>query len=411
MTPMQRLDVQPWMVTRATRSLLAALRAGGGEVRFVGGCVRNAVLAVPVEDIDLATSLLPEEVVRALTAAGLASVPTGLAHGTVTAIVDGQSYEITTLRRDVETDGRHAVVAFTRDWQADAARRDFTLNALYADEEGHLFDYVGGLNDLQARHVRFVGEPARRLAEDYLRALRFYRFSAWYGTPPYDAAGRAACAAAARSLDRLSGERVRRELLALLAAPSPITAMDDMLADGVLRYWLPEATGTTRDLGHLVEIERSIAAADRLRRLAALIADRTDVGACADRLRLSRAEADRLGAMLAEACDGDIDGGPRGWRRAIHRVGRAAFVDRLLLVAARRGLGWEKAYELATTWRDPKFPVRGADVLARGVPAGSAVGEILTAVEDWWVDGDFTADRAACLDRLAQEVRRRKLAC
>jgi poly(A) polymerase len=409
----QNVPIRPWMRAPATRAVLGALRAAGGEVRFVGGCVRDAILGHPVEDIDLATTLRPEATQRALEVAGLKAVPTGIEHGTITAVSRGRPYEITTLRHDVETDGRHAVVAYTDDWAADAERRDFTLNALYCDETGEVIDYVGGLADLERHVVRFVGDPRARIAEDVLRVLRFFRFSAWYGRPPYDGAGLAACGEAAALLRGLSAERVRKEALRLLEAPDPVPALSAAHERGLFSHWVPEAHGTTV-LAVLVRFETTIATVDGLRRLAALLRPNADADVIAERLKLSRREASRLAAMLAVRDAVDLDGGPRAWRRSIHAFGNALFIDRLLLQVACDGAEtkpWREAHALAVAWKAPRLPVGGNDVLALGVPSGMAVGELIRGVERWWIDGDFQADRDACLAFLEREVRARGRAC
>ena len=262
----ERIAPQPWMTEAATASVLGAL---GGTARFVGGCVRDALLGRAIVDIDIATPLLPEEVMRRLEAAGIKAVPTGLDHGTVTAVAPPRRFEVTTLRRDVETDGRHARVAFTDDWAADASRRDFTMNALFLDAEGRVFDPMGGLPDLHAGRVRFVGDPATRIREDVLRILRFYRFQAHYGRGEADPPARADCRALAPLLPSLSGERVAAELLKLLAAPDPMPTLRLMAADGVLAMLLPEARRLAR-LAALIPLE---GIGDPLRRLAALLDD------------------------------------------------------------------------------------------------------------------------------------------
>ena len=414
---LHRIAVQPWMRDRATQNVLAALRASGGAVRFVGGCVRNSILGTPVGDIDLATTLHPQDVVRALEAAGLKAVPTGLTHGTVTAVADGRPFEITTLRRDVETDGRHAVVAFTDDWALDAQRRDFTLNALFAEDDGLVLDHVGGFEDLAQRRVRFVGDAGQRIREDYLRVLRFFRFSAWYAALPYDREGLTACAAAAAGLQRLSGERVRKELMALLAAAEPTPAVREMIDAGVLAHWLVE-TQDSATLATLVTIERDLGAGDALRRLAALLPDGADVTVVAERLRLSADERERLAAMLAQVADAELQAPPAAWRRAIYRQGAQGFIDHVLLHAARErtaaasnASSLQAAADLAARWTPPDFPLRGADVLALGLSPGAMVGSLLHEIEAWWIGGDFAAGRAECLAALERAVEARGPAC
>src|SRR5438874_6231915 len=290
----RKIPPQPWMMAPPTRAVIAALADAGIAARFVGGCVRDALLGRPIADIDLATPSRPEEVAAALDKAGIKAVPTGIAHGTVTAVVPPRHYEITTLRRDVETDGRHARVAFDADWAEDAARRDFTINAIYLDPDGTLHDPVGGLADLAAGRVRFVGEPATRIAEDVLRVLRYYRFEARFGIGTGDAQARAACRAAVPLLPRLSAERVSQELLRLMAVPDPLPALRMMEEDGVLAAIVPEASRFDR-LQQLGGMEPK---PDALRRLAALIeVDAAGAAALAECLRLSNEQRDRLAGL------------------------------------------------------------------------------------------------------------------
>ncbi|HEV2551381.1 MAG TPA: CCA tRNA nucleotidyltransferase [Stellaceae bacterium] len=397
--PAARIPLQPWMAAAETRAVLAALGGGG---RFVGGCVRDALLGRAVGDIDIATPLTPEEVTRRLTASAIKVVPTGLAHGTVTAVVAGRPFEITTLRRDVETDGRHARVAFTDDWVEDARRRDFTMNALFLDADGAIFDPVGGLSDLHAGRVRFVGDPTTRIREDVLRILRFYRFHAHYGAGEPDPAGRAACRTLAHLLPNLSRERVATELLKLLAAPDPTPVLRLMEEDGVLAAILPEA----RQLGRLAALIPLEPTPDSIRRLAAL----TDGGAeaIAERLRLSTADRERLAILAKLRAPIDLAGDEPVQHQALYRLGADRYRDLVLLRAAERGDA-DRArtlLALADRWPVPKFPLRGADVTKAGVPAGPAVGRLLNEIEAWWRDGDFRADRAACLTELRRRLAR-----
>jgi poly(A) polymerase len=387
----------PWMNDPPSRRLFAALAAAGIVARFVGGCVRNVLLERAIDDVDLAVSAPPDAVMRALAAAGIKVVPTGLRHGTVTAVADGRVFELTTLRRDVETDGRHAVVTFTGDWLEDAGRRDFTFNALYADPDGTLYDPFDGRADLAAGRVRFIGDPDRRIAEDRLRVLRFFRFHAWYGRPPLDGPGFAACRRHAGALGALSAERVAKELLRLLAAPTPADAVEAMAEAGALDHWLPEYAGTA-GLRALVAREPS---PDVLRRLAAILPSGADAAAIGKRLKLSTQDSLRLGVMLAREPVLDLAGGPKAWRAGIYHLGGRLYVDRLLLAADTPG-DWQGALALARQWAPPELPVSGGDVLRLGLAPGPKVGALMGAVEDWWVSGDFTADRAACLDRLAE---------
>lgn len=389
----QKLPPQPWMATADTRAVMAALLAEGGAARFVGGCVRDAVLGRPVKDIDIATPLLPEQVMSRLQRAGLAVVPTGLQHGTVTAIANHKPFEITTLRRDVETFGRHARVEFTDDWQADAARRDLTMNALSADADGHLFDYFKGLADLAEGRVRFVGAASLRIAEDYLRLLRFFRFHAHYGSGPPDAEGLAAATALAPQLATISAERKRDELLKLLAAPNPLPVLAVMRSAGVLAQVLPLSSHDdvlTRLLPLFPE-------APLLLRLAALLpAEAEAARSSALALRLSNDERQRL-VSLAEppVAFGDD---ALSLRRACYRLGADLVDEVLILRAARAGTAMpEAARGVVKAWLPVTLPLQGRDLLAMGLAEpGPALGQLLTALEAWWIAEDFRPDRAAC---------------
>ena len=393
----------PWLAAAETRAVLDALGADGRAARFVGGAVRDALLGRAVTDIDIGTPEPPARAMALLERAGLRALPTGVEHGTVTALAGGKRYEITTLRRDLRTDGRHAEVAFTGDWRADAARRDFTINAMSCAPDGTLYDYFGGRRDLAAGRVRFVGEPAIRIAEDRLRLLRFFRFHAWYGQGAPDAAALAACAAAAHGLGALSGERVRGEMMKLLAAADPVSSLAAMTEARVLAAILPEAPGTAL-LTRLVAVEAEAGFdADPIRRLGALVASAAAAEAVAGRWRLTGAEGARLAALAAPAVALAPGLDRRAQRRALYRLGRAQFRDLALLAWAARGEGgaFRAMLETADAWEGPRLPVRGADVLALGVEAGPEVGRLLAAVEAWWMARDFTPDRAAALARLA----------
>ncbi len=393
-----RLEPAPDWLTRAdTAAVMAALSAAGGKdaARFVGGCIRNTRTGHPVADIDIATRLTPDEVIAALKAAGLKSVATGVEHGTVTAIAKGRPFEITTLRRDVETDGRRAVVAFTHDWNEDAQRRDFRLNAVYADLAGTLFDPTGeGIADARAGRIVFVGDARMRVREDYLRILRFFRFFAWYGAGAPDAAAVEACTALKGGLAGLAAERVSKELLKLLAAPDPRAAVAVMRRTGVLAAILPGADD-------LSVFEAMVAIApDPLLRLAALAPG--DAAAMAAALRLSNAERDRLIAVSAQEI-APMDA--RAARRALYAVGAQAFADRARLAwAAGRGgeADWTPLLNLAEGWSRPVLPVTGADASAAGIAPGPAMGAALRGVEAWWIEEDFAPDRAAALEKLRE---------
>jgi len=397
----RRLPPQPWMTNPRTEAVIGALRAEGAEVRFVGGCVRDAVLGRAIKDIDLATPDPPETVMALLKRAGLKAVPTGIEHGTVTAVAQGQPFEVTTLRRDIETYGRHAKVEFTDDWRADAARRDLTFNAMSLSPDGTLHDYFGGHDDLLAGRVRFVGDAVTRIEEDVLRLLRFFRFFAHYGKPPPDAEALAACRLMAPKLPGLSGERLQAETLKLLAAkdPAPVVALTQN--ERVLEHWLPEAHSVAR-LAALVKIENHLGREpDPLLRLAALIEGGAEAArAVAWRLRLSNADRDRLVAARDTAAFVlPVDN--KGLRFALYRLGWETFRDSVLLSWAGAGVEpddptWNELLSASET-PPPTFPLQGRDFLALGVKAGPRVGALLKEVEGWWIEGDFRADRKACL--------------
>ncbi len=421
------LEPQAWMIAPETRAVVAALTARGTEIRFVGGCVRDALAGRSVKDIDLATPDLPETVMELLQAAGLKAVPTGLDHGTVTAVAGHRPFEITTLRHDVETDGRRATVAFTDDWQADAARRDFTFNAMSCTPDGRLFDPYGGCADLAAGRVRFVGDPRARIQEDYLRLLRFFRFQAHYGRVPPDPESLAVARELAPRLDGLSGERIRSELLRLLAAPDPVPVLQIMVDNGVLQAVLPQVAGTAV-LASLLGLDLP-EAADPVLRLGALLAPgNEEARRVAERLRLSNAETAELemlgepetvlGEAAAVLTRGRDDAVVRhALAIALYRAGPARFRTALAIALARlvtadpasrprAETGLRVALEAAEAWQGPRFPLAGADVLALGYASGPDVGSLLRAVEEWWIDEDFAPDREACLARLRDVAER-----
>ena len=397
---MTRLSDQPWLTAPQTRAVIAALEAAGGPgcARFVGGCVRNALIGQPVDDIDIATTLTPQAVIDAVKAAGLKAVPTGLDHGTVTVISGGQPHEVTTLRRDVSTDGRNATVAFTGDWAEDAGRRDFRLNALYAAPDGEVFDPTGqGVEDALAGRIVFVGEPETRIREDYLRILRFFRFHAWYGRGPADVAGLKACGELKDGMTRLSAERVSKELLKLLAAPDPAPALRLMAESGVLDRVLPDHAG-------LMLFESMVRISDDpLLRLSTLLpADADRVRAAARALRLSNAQKDRLALALPTGPAVSLAMDDRAGRAALYRLGRRRFEDQVIRAWAAAPEQEEAARRLldqADAWPIPRLPVGGHDA-ARAGASGPAVGQMLKAFEDWWVDQDFPdGDHPAMLGR------------
>ncbi len=383
-----------WLEDASTRAVVEAL--GDGEaVRIVGGAVRDGLMGLPVSDIDLATKLTPEEVIRRLEAAGLKAVPTGLAHGTITAVAKGRPHEVTTLRRDVATDGRHAEVAFTDDWRADASRRDFTINALYADPgTGEVFDYFGGLDDIAARRVRFIGDPLVRIAEDHLRILRFFRFHARFGAGAPDVDGLAACRARANDLMALSRERIRDELFKLLRVSDPVPTLAVMIEAGILTPVLPEiAKAGLPALARLVAVEDGTGEpASAIRRLAALLPpDAALLDDLAARLRLSKAERKQLVAIAARLDGVPDDIGPLAYRSGIEGA------RDLLLLAAPDAAAVRNRLAALETWVKPQLPVSGRDILALGVEKGPEVARVLQATEAAWVAAGFPAGKDAAL--------------
>lgn len=399
-----------WMTASETRAVIAALEAKAypGCARFVGGAVRNSLMGRPVDDIDIATTLTPDQVTAALQAAGLRAIPTGVEHGTVTAIANHKPFEITTLRRDIDTDGRHAVVAFTQDWAEDARRRDFRLNALYADTTGAVFDPTGhGVADAQAGRVVFVGEARERVREDYLRILRFFRFYAWYGSGEPDPEALDACRTLRGLLAGGTAERLQKELLKTLAAPDPRAALVLMRDTGVLAEVLPEAAGLeTVDRLIAADVDHELGADAELRLAALWPADAGVVERGAERLRLSNSSRNRL--LRAIAAEEQVTPllSPKGVRQAVWRVGATAFCDAARLAWAKpQSLAgadqWLPLIGLASTWSRPTPPVSGDDAIAAGVPRGQAIGQALSAFEAWWIEQDFPDSRTQGLARLA----------
>ena len=382
-----KLPRAQWQQREGMKPLLTALDAKGGAVRYVGGCVRDTLLGLPVSDVDLATRLTPEEVVARLGKARIKVVPTGLAHGTVTAVVAGTPVEVTTLRRDVATDGRRATIAYTDDWREDAARRDFTINALSADPVGlAVHDYFGGEEDLEARRVRFIGDPLTRIAEDHLRILRFFRFFARFGRGEADGEALAACAARANDLMALSRERIADELTKLLALPAPAGTVRLMVEHDILKPVLPEIglDGVER-LERLVAREAAVGLAPHpLRRLAALLPPDSEVAAAvARRLRLSNRRAKRLEAAATRSADGD------GPELLAYRIGAEEAADRILI-----GDGDPAALAELAGWQRPRLRVGGGDLIAMGLEAGPVVARTLQAIEREWAEAGFPAEGA-----------------
>ena len=375
-----KLDAAKWRGLRGAARVLDALGADEGLTRYVGGAVRDELIGLPVSDVDLATRIRPQEVIRRLESAGVKAVPTGIEHGTITAVSDGHPFEITTLRHDVSTDGRRATVAFTDDWQADAARRDFTINALFADAvTGEIFDYFGGLVDLAERRVRFIGAPLQRIAEDHLRILRFFRFHARFGVGDPDVAGLDACTARANDLMALSRERIADELLKLLGLADPAATVGIMLRRGILRPVLPEIEPERLcELEALIANERAAKVApDPLRRLTALLPrDPRVADQVAARLKLSKKARQRLACSASDGLDGTPDA-------LAYRLGADCATDRLIL----SGLPAEAAK--LRDWRKPTLPIGGGALIARGLTEGPIVARTLRRIEDQWVESGF----------------------
>jgi poly(A) polymerase len=391
--PTIRIDT-PWQDDPAFTAVVAAISAAGGQVRVVGGAVRDCLLQRPVGDIDMATSLLPEAVMAAAAAAGLKSIPTGIEHGTITVIAGGRPFEITTLRADVETDGRRAVVSFTTDWARDAMRRDFTINALYLDPDGALHDPLGqGRADLKAQVIRFIGSASERIREDYLRILRFFRFHAMLGWPIRDRSGAEACAAHLGGLQRLSVERIWLEMGKLLAAPDPAPMLAEMADTGILA-----AIAAELDLARGLPVTR-----DAILRLAAMIPDQAAASAISGRWKLPKADARRL--VLAVRHPADSLTSPAATRIALYHDGRQAMMDRSVLATARGEVVDRDVQALIADWPIPAFPLRGRDLMTANVRPGPEMGELLHRLEARWIADDFRADRAQCLAWLAEEVR------
>ena len=400
MSAVAELPDTGWLKDGALARLLSLLDRDGEEARVVGGAVRNALIRLPFDEVDIATTAVPDEVTRRAAAAGLKAIPTGAEHGTVTVVIDGKPFEVTTLRVDIETYGRKAKVSFGRDWAKDAARRDFTINALSVSADGKIHDYVGGLADIAAHKVRFIGEPAQRIAEDYLRILRFFRFHAWYAHGPPDAAGLHACVVARAGLETLSRERVRMELMKLLVAPRATPTLAVMAETGILGTVLG-GVPLLASFENMAKVEAAIGApADAVQRLGALgVATMEDAERLSERLRLSNAEFERLMALeywwrVKPAA------GEHAARVLLYQLGTKSFVDRALVAWSRSDAGaadaaWRQLATLAQRWIAPMFPLKAQDFLSRGVPKGPPMGAALRAAEQAWVDADFPDDRAA----------------
>ena len=390
-----------WLTGGSLAYLLGLLDRDGEEARVVGGAVRNALIGQLVGEIDIATTALPDEVIRRAQAAHLRTVPTGIEHGTVTIVCEGIPFEVTTLREDVETYGRKAKVAFGRDWRRDAERRDFTINALSASRDGSVHDYVGGLDDLEARRVRFIGDAAARIAEDYLRILRFFRFHAAYGEGEPDRAALHACIAARDGLASLSRERVRMELLKLLATRRAGEAVG-VMADAGLMVSILGGVPYLRSFEKVIAIEAASGVKpDAVRRIGALaVLVEEDAQRLFERLRLSNAERDRLHVMADGWWRVGADLTPRAARALLYRLGPAGFADRVLLAWSRSqdepgDSRWRDILMLPDQWQPPAFPIGAAEMISRGVAKGPALGAALRAAEASWIAADFPTDSEA----------------
>ncbi len=397
-----------WLRSPTLHRVIEAAGGDEGEARIVGGAVRDALLSLPVTEIDIATTLTPTRIIERATAAGCRVYPTGLAHGTVTVVADGQSFEVTTLRRDVETDGRHAVVAFTDDWHEDAKRRDFTINALACDLNGVVTDSVGGLADIAARRVRFIGQADNRIREDFLRILRFFRFTATYARGDADAKGLAACFALKDGLRQLSAERVGAEMMKFIMAPRAAEISALMQKGGILRI-VSGCEGHAGRLRRLQEIETALdEPADAINRLAALLADTPgDAATIAQNFRLSGTHSEALVAACDINSSYQGEAPERLSRAQIYRVGADAFNRALRVAWARSEVpatdpAWTDKSRLAGKWRAPIMPYSGGDLLALGISPGPRIGRTLRAFEAWWIEADFPTDKAALDARLAR---------
>jgi tRNA nucleotidyltransferase/poly(A) polymerase len=410
--PVLTRERAPWLETGPLAKLLAVLDRDGEEARVVGGAVRNTLLGLPPGDIDVATTAVPETVVHRAKDAGFHPVPTGIEHGTVTVVVHDVPFEVTTLRQDIETDGRHAVVRFGRNWKADAERRDFTINALFVRRDGQVIDFVGGLQDIEARRVRFIGDPARRIDEDVLRVLRFFRFHAGYGEGSPDAAGLAACIRARERLDQLSRERVRNEIMKLLPARHAVPTLAVMAETGILIDVLG-GVPLLASFSNVMKIEAHLGLApDSTRRLGALaVRVREDADRLRERLRLTNEEHRRLRAISEKWWTVDPTAGKSATQAMLYRIGPEHYRDRALIAFSRSEAkaddqAWTQLVQLPERWIAPKFPLAAKDFIERGVGKGPALGAALAAAEEAWIEAAFPDDRQS-LDGIVDRVLQR----
>jgi poly(A) polymerase len=407
----RRVISAPWLSSKATQAVFGALEGGGYTARAVGGIVRNTLLGLPATDIDIATDALPQDTMRLAAAAGLKTVPTGLAHGTVTIIAAGIPFEVTTLRRDVETDGRRARVAFTGDWAMDAARRDFTINALYCSREGTIFDPLSGMADLDPVKIRFIGAADERIREDYLRILRFFRFTATYCLDGVvDAEGLAACISHRDGLRRISGERIQSELMKLLGAPHGARVTRELVESGVFAA-LFDQVPQLEAFFKLAAIETALKRkADPLLRFAALAVQTPgDVAVFDKRLKFPGRERNRLLAVAVNQLTISAHLAFEQAKGAVYRIGIAGFIDAVLLNWARGERSVDDAafaqlVSLAERWPVPVFPLSGVDARALGIEPGPQIGALLAGVEADWIASGFVADRTALLANLRKRA-------
>lgn len=393
------------MTSPEAKAVMKALSGGGAanpEALFVGGCVRNTLMGRPVDDVDIATVWVPDEVAGKLSAAGIRAVPTGIEHGTITAIRNGKPFEITTLRRDVSTDGRRAVVAFTTDWAEDAQRRDFTLNTLLADETGNVYDPTGrGLPDLRAGRVVFVGNPAQRIAEDYLRILRFFRFHATCGKGSPDAEGIAACRAAADKISTLSRERITQEFFRILSVENPLRILEIMFDNNVMKD-VSDKECDRNILSHLCLLQNKYKTPDALARLVVLCAFKESrINVLNEWFSFSREQAKTLGTFFAIAKN-MARLNETGAKTLAYKNGTAIAIQSVLLFYARKNAEPDSFFDALKKWQPPALPVSGNDVMNAGIPSGPTVGKILSAVESWWIEGNFSANRDDCLKKMKE---------
>jgi poly(A) polymerase len=421
MDPIGQIAIQPWMETPATKAVIAALMEDGQEARFAGGCVRDSVAHRKVRDVDIATPEPPERVLALLQQAGIRAIPTGIEHGTITAVIGKEHFEITTLRTDIEHFGRRARVAFTDSWEEDASRRDFTINAMFMRTDGVIYDYHNGIRDLSDGIIRFVGNPKQRIEEDVLRLLRFFRFLAHYGRASVHCESLMACRLLAPLLPKLSAERVCGELIRLLYAPDPALVLMLMRGERILEHLLPEAAhfGRLRTLTWLetTAVKMDNLAPDPMRRLGIMLSvDEKGAAEVAERLKLSREEARHMALAACPPFLPDWRMGEKAIRQSLYEHGADDFRNLVLVAwAARKSVegtsesgessGWIALLDAANRWIRPDPPIKGRDVLALGLPSGPKVGLLVWELETWWRDNDFRPSREEALVELKNRAK------